>query len=99
MMTALEAFTALVEQQQRDRLARECPVMLAAERSHAKLTCGIKYARVDFGGSGKFMVDMATGEIFGIKAYGQVHKGHRYGTLDTVAAWNWAPYYPIKVAS
>ena len=30
------------------------------------------------------MIENATGVIYGIKGYGRVHTGHRYGTLDTV---------------
>lgn len=43
---------------------------------------GKKYVKVDVGSSGKYMIDKETEEIFGIKAYGQIHRGHRYGTLD-----------------
>ena len=35
---------------------------------------GAKYARLDVGGSGAFMVEIATGLIYGIKGYGQVDK-------------------------
>ena len=45
---------------------------------------GRKYTKVDVGRSGMYMVVIATGEIFGIKAYGVIHKGKRYGTLDTI---------------
>ena len=57
---------------------------------------GKKYARVDVGSSGKYMVDLETGEIFGIKGYGVIHKGHRYGTLDTLDEWNWGAYEAFK---
>ena len=57
---------------------------------------GRKYIKVDVGSSGKYMVDTATGEIFGIKGYGQVHKGHRYGTLDTIHEWNWGGYTAFR---
>jgi hypothetical protein len=52
---------------------------------------GRKYTNIDVGQSGKYMVDDA-GAIFGIKAYGVIHKGHRFGTLETVAAWDWSGY-------
>ena len=42
---------------------------------------GKKYTKVDVGRSGRFMVVNDTGEIFGIKAYGVIHRGHRYGTV------------------
>jgi hypothetical protein len=56
---------------------------------------GAKYTKVDYGGSGKFMVD-AAGAIYGIKAYGVIHRGHFYGTLDTTSQWYWGSYHPIK---
>ena len=49
------------------------------------------YALVDVGDSGRYMVD-ADGNIFGIKGYGTIHRGHQYGTLDTINAWYWGNY-------
>jgi hypothetical protein len=64
---------------------------------------GPKYTKVDIGPagnmSGKYMVENETGTIFGIKGYGQVHKGHRYGTLATVAEWYWGGYVGRRVES
>lgn len=45
---------------------------------------------------GRYMVVNATGEIFGIKGYGRIHRGHFYGTLETIHEWDWAPYYATK---
>jgi hypothetical protein len=42
------------------------------------------------------MVDNATGEIFGIKGYGVIHRGHRYGTLDTIGDYDWSGYHAVK---
>ena len=53
---------------------------------------GKKYTKIDVGRSGKYMVVNATGEIFGIKAYGVIHRGHQYGTLDTATEWDWSDY-------
>jgi len=39
--------------------------------------------------SGKYMVDLERVRFLESKAYGQVHKGHRYGTLDTLDEWYW----------
>ena len=65
-----------------------------------RVIAGKKYHKVDVGPknnwSGKFMVDFE-GNIYGIKAYGQVHKGHRYGTLETVNNYFWGEYNPIKI--
>lgn len=55
-----------------------------------------KYACVDVCScgqwSGKYMVVLDTGEIFGIKAYGVIHRGHSFGTLDNVHKWDWSGY-------
>ena len=74
-----------------------------------KVKVGRKYANVDTGcrlmrfgdgerwtGSGKYMVVLDTGEIFGIKGYGVIHRGHYFGTLDTIADWNWSGYRAFK---
>lgn len=59
---------------------------------------GVKYFKVDVGTSGRFMVEASTGTIFGIKAYGQVHKGKVYGTLGTVDEYFWGGYVPRRIA-
>ena len=58
---------------------------------------GRKYINVDVGRSGYFMVVKETGEIFGIKAYGVIHRGHKYGTLATINEWYWGNYSPQVV--
>ncbi len=52
---------------------------------------GRKYVKVDVGMPGKYLVT-PDGEIIGIKGYGVPHWGHRYGTLDTIGAWDWSGY-------
>ena len=58
---------------------------------------GAKYTKVDRGTSGKYMVD-GDGNIWGIKAYGVIHRGHQYGTLDTINQYNWGGYVATKKA-
>lgn len=56
---------------------------------------GKKYTKIDVclpQQSGRYMVDNETGEIFGIKAYGQIHRGHKFGTLDTIGEYYWGGY-------
>lgn len=64
-----------------------------------KVNPGKKYMKVDVssgaGWSGRYMID-AEGNIFGIKSYGVIHKGHRYGTLETTNQYFWGEYHPIK---
>jgi len=42
---------------------------------------GAKYARLDVGGSGAFMVEIATGIVYGIKGYGVVDKKKISGNI------------------
>jgi hypothetical protein len=92
----IEPFAAMVEQQQRAEFARDYPGPYFDERCDmackVKLSMGKKFARVDVGQSGKYMVDLETGEIYSIKGYGVVHRGHRFGTLDTIGDWDWSGY-------
>ncbi len=96
-LVKLERFAMHLEAARRAELARRYP-NLEASKIQVRIILGRKYAKVDVGDSqwsGAYMVD-DDGQIFGIKAYGKVHKGHRYGTLDDVGGWNWGPYYAIK---
>ncbi len=61
----------------------------------ARVKPGAKYTKIDVGSSGKYMVD-AEGNIYGIKAYGVIHRGHRYGTLDTIHDYFWGGYTAVK---
>ena len=72
-------------------LACQCNLDSAVAHYHI----GKKYIRVDVGGSGKYMVDLE-GNIYGIKAYGVIHKGHCYGTLDTIDDWFWGDFRAEK---
>ena len=70
------------------------------ERSYTvKVKPGRKYTKVDVGSSGKYMVVNETGEIYGIKGYGVIHKGHYYGTLETMNEWNWGGFHAHKIVS
>ena len=95
--TKITAFAARVEQESIQRLKDEnlaCAANIRNARTSVKP--GHKYTKVDIGSSGRYMVEMATGNIFGIKAYGQIHRGHFYGTLETIDEYFWGGYYPIK---
>lgn len=87
----IERFADRLEGEWRARLKREYPGL---DESHSRVNVrpGLKYTRVDIGGSGRYMVVNATGEIFGIKGYGVIHRGHAYGTLDTLDVWDWSGY-------
>jgi len=88
----------LVEEQQVASLKErqlDCKANVQSAKTSIKL--GRKYSKVDIGNSGRFMVENETGKIFGIKAYGQVHLGNQYGTMDTIGEWEWKSYYPTKL--
>ena len=72
---------------------------LVSSASSVRVKPGLKYTKVDVGRSGKFMVVNDTGEIFGIKGYGVIHRGKKYGTLDTVNDYYWGEYGPRKLAA
>jgi hypothetical protein len=97
--TKLETLRRTIEEQQRARLVADgMSSLLLGSHYTGSIKMGRKYANIDFGGSGKYMVDLATGEIFGIKAYGVIHRGHRFGTLDTIEAWDWSNYRAVRKA-
>ena len=99
MNEKLEALRAKLEAERIEELnprGLACEADITNARCHIHL--GKKYARIDDRNSGILMVDMKTGEIFGIKGYGQIHRGHPYGTLDTIADWYWGEYYPRSIA-
>jgi len=93
----LEAFRATLEAGQLEALILN-KVDCEANRANCKAVIrdGKKYTKVDVGGSGKYMVVNETGEIFGIKAYGVIHRGHKYGTLDTINEFDWRGYHAIR---
>lgn len=57
---------------------------LTGEAKHAQ--AGRKYINLDRGGSGMFMVEKATGMVYGIKAYGRIHRGKHIGHIEAVTA-------------
>ena len=87
----------LIEKQTIERLIEKdlgCETNILNAKTSIKP--GKKYTKIDMGGSGRYMVVNATGEIFGIKAYGVIHRGHFYGTLDTVDNYYWGDYTAYK---
>lgn len=93
----LNHLTDLITQQHAETLGRK---NLACEGNRLNaighVHQGPKYTRVDIGGSGRYMVVNETGEIFGIKGYGIIHRGHQYGTLDTVDSYYWGEYTAVR---
>jgi len=94
-------FAALVLEQTQARLRADYPTSPQWEWERVSVKPGPVYTKVDVGPehnmSGKYMIENATGIIFGIKGYGRVHKGHRYGTLATADQWYWGGYVGEKL--
>lgn len=94
-------FAVLLQEQQRERFEREYPGLMLQERADqatkTAVHIGKRYARVDVGTSGKYMVEMDSGNIYGIKAYGVIHRGHPYGNLDTIHEWDWSGYTAVPL--
>ena len=90
----LEAFRVMLHGASYQRLVNE-GFSPQYDRYDCRVKLGRKYANVDVGDSGKYMVVLETGDIFGIKGYGVIHRGHHYGTLDTINEWDWAHYTAV----
>jgi hypothetical protein len=90
----LKHFADLVETSTLARLRAEGYTYTGIDNT-AKVTVkpGTKYIKVDVGESGKYMIEAATGDIYGIKAYGVIHRGHKYGNIASVDLWNWGGYH------
>ena len=99
----IEQLAALILDQTQDRLRRAYPNSPQWEWEKVQVRPGKVYTKIDRGPehnmSGFLMVDNQTGDIYGIKGYGKVHKGHHYGTLATADQWYWGEYGPRKLAA
>lgn len=95
----VDEFAQVLLTQQKARLAA-LYTQEQADWETVRVVPGPKCTKVDIGPAhnmgGKFMIENATGVIYGIKGYGKVHKGHMYGTLETVDQWYWGEYYPMR---
>ena len=91
----IKEFSERVHAETVEWVKRNYPSLDAEREARVVIHNGRKYTRVDVGGSGKYMIDEA-GNIYGIKAYGVPHFGHRYGTLETVDQYYWGGYVGAK---
>lgn len=92
----LKSFAELLEKEQIEELYKNnlaCKGNI--EASKVSIKEGNKYFRVDVGTSGKYIVDRE-GNIFGIKAYGVIHRGHVFGNLDTIQNYYWGQYRAVR---
>lgn len=97
----IEELAAEILKQTQERLRTAYPASPQWEWERVRVVPGPKYTKIDRGTehnmSGMLMIENATGEIYGIKGYGKVHKGHHYGNLATTTQWDWSDYYPSKL--
>ena len=93
----IKEFTELLELHQLEQLKID-KLDCEGNRHNRKVTIveGKKYVKVDIGNSGRYMIELSTGNIYGIKAYGVIHRGHHFGTLDTIHAYYWGSYRAHK---
>ena len=101
----IEEFAAAVTESEKERhIATYGDVALKdhwAEASYnTTIKPGKKYTKVDVGHSGRYMIVNDTGEIFGIKGYGVIHRGHYYGNINDSETVNphWS-YFTGKIGS
>ena len=81
-----------IQQLYADNLACDCNITHCL---NVTIKYGRKYIKINIGSSGKYMID-EQGNIFGIKAYGVIHKGHWFGSLDTIDDYFWGGYRAYK---
>ncbi len=96
----IQEFAALVQKETLQRYADDypdSPQNCLDKYTTVHVKPGRKYTKIDVGTSGSLMIVNDTGEIFGIKAYGVIHRGHSYGTLETTSDWFWGGYKPAKL--
>lgn len=90
----IKAFLHAWHESGRAHFARYYPASYANgayDKAHAKSAKqGRKWINLDEGDevsmAGKYMVDRATHEVFGIKAYGVPHRNHYHGTIEELTA-------------
>jgi hypothetical protein len=93
----LQRLADKIAQEQAERKKREFPRSFGVSGpDKVMIKVGRKYANIDVGESGRYMVELSTGDIYGIKGYGVIHRGHYYGNLDTIDDWYWGEYTAFK---
>ena len=96
MEDKIKRFAELLEREQIEQLHKD---NLACESNifncRVSVRPGKKYIKIDVGTSGKYMIDR-DGNIFGIKSYGVINRGHFFGNLDTINLYYWGRYRAIK---
>jgi hypothetical protein len=101
-MENVDIFLELLKKEQTETLIRQYPDWFKNNlpAPDVRSINGKKYTKIDVSScgqwSGKYMIDNATGDIFGIKGYGVIHKGHKYGNLNSVNNYYWGDYVAVR---
>ena len=97
MRSKIEEFASRVSLETVKWYHKEYPKTPEDSIPKVSIVPGVKYVKVDVGSSGKFMVD-DSGDIYGIKGYGVIHRDKHYGNLDTIDHYFWGEYKPVKLS-
>jgi hypothetical protein len=98
MEDKLKALCNKITLEGQDRLKKcklDCQANLDMAISHYHIKK--KYTYIDIGTSGRYMIVNDSQEIYGIKAYGVIHRGHFYSTLDTIENFYWGNFKAIRI--
>ena len=96
----LELLAEVLRSETKERLEKDSLNTNGCNEPCTRVVIGKKYVKIDIGRhqgqwSGAYMVD-SDGNIFGIKAYGVINRGHQFGTLDTIHDYFWGNYRAVK---
>jgi len=79
----IQQFAVIAQEIAKRRLLALCGSIVGNEQSFlSSIKPGRKYTKVDIGTSGRYMIENETERIYGIRAYGVIHRGRFYGMLD-----------------
>lgn len=86
-MNKIKQFAELVQKQELVALLRLCGSTRGNEKSYlTSIVPRRKYTLVNVGSSGRYVIENSTNKVYGCKAYGVIHRGHLFGTLDDILA-------------
>ena len=95
----VERFAQVLEADQiQDRKDHNLACEANIKNCRVSVIPGRKYTKVNVGDSGKYMIETETEKIYAIKAYGVIHRGYCFGTLDTIDDWFWGGYRAVRKA-
>lgn len=107
--TKLQAFIQRLQSEKQARAAREFPSLTESAKAHGwehgplyiDSNPGPRFVRIveqkyQSSRSVCYFVERATGIIFGASGWAKYNPARTYGTLDTIAEWDWSEYYAVS---